>query len=55
MYEQVGDRKRALAGYEQILKHLNDPEEGERCVDIAREIAKVVSPADALIYLHVAM
>ncbi|KAG8199237.1 hypothetical protein JTE90_003664 [Oedothorax gibbosus] len=41
LYEQVGERKRALAGYEQILKHLNDPEEGEKCVDIAREIAKV--------------
>ncbi|KAF8792143.1 General transcription factor 3C polypeptide 3 like protein [Argiope bruennichi] len=41
LYEQVGERKRALYGYEMILKHLSDPKSGEKCVDMAREIAKI--------------
>ncbi|CAL1271933.1 unnamed protein product [Larinioides sclopetarius] len=41
LYEQIGERKRALYGYEMILKHLSDPQNGEKCVDMAREIAKI--------------
>ncbi|GFR28158.1 general transcription factor 3C polypeptide 3 [Trichonephila clavata] len=41
LHEQVGDRKRALFGYELILKNLSDPDDGEKCVDMAREIAKI--------------
>ncbi|XP_054719964.1 general transcription factor 3C polypeptide 3-like [Uloborus diversus] len=41
LYEQIGDRKKALLGYEQILRHLSNPEDGQTCVDMSREIAKV--------------
>ncbi|XP_042901214.1 general transcription factor 3C polypeptide 3 isoform X2 [Parasteatoda tepidariorum] len=41
LYEQLGVRKRALTGYELIIKHLSSPEDGEKCADMAREIAKM--------------
>lgn len=41
LYEQIGDRKKALAGYELIIKQLRNPEDGEKCVEMSREIAKV--------------
>lgn len=43
LYEQIGDRKKALAGYELILKQLRNPEDGEKCVEMSREISKVIS------------
>ncbi|GIY88971.1 general transcription factor 3C polypeptide 3 [Caerostris darwini] len=41
LYEKLGDRRRALYGYERILKNLDTPGEYEKVVDVAREIAKI--------------
>lgn len=39
LQEQIGDRKKALEGYEAIMELLG-PDQGNECVQLAREIAK---------------
>ncbi|GIX70566.1 general transcription factor 3C polypeptide 3 [Caerostris extrusa] len=41
LYEQVGDRTRALYGYERILKNFCNPEDSVKCIEMARGISKI--------------
>lgn len=51
LYEQLGEHKKALEGYQLILKLLPD-DDGEKYLQLARNITKVTGPDCCQLYIQ---